>query len=117
MFCIPVYATDTERSAYLAEAFAYYGLERVTPAYYDTTLKGRYFTDEQSGEMLDIIFETRVFDPGVYYKIGSNGTTMMSRINNIIATGDNTFSSTYSSFEQGMRTMIMNVNEGFDAFR
>ena len=42
----------------------------VTPAYYEKTLVGRYVTDEESGDMLDIIFESRVYDLGNMFAWG-----------------------------------------------
>jgi hypothetical protein len=40
----------------------------VKPAYYDRTLKGKHARDDESQEMLDIIFSTRNYDVGwIYY--------------------------------------------------
>lgn len=41
------------------EALAYEGYYTITPAVYETSLKGRFARDEQSKEMLDIISQNR----------------------------------------------------------
>ena len=68
-YCIP-YTADPERSSAVSELLAYYGKEYLTPAYYEKTLCGKYIRDEESSEMLDIIFASHVFDIGIYYDIG-----------------------------------------------
>lgn len=62
--CVPAVISDEERTGAVLEALAYQGMELVTPAYYEKTLKGKYFRDDESSEMLDIILSTRVYDPG-----------------------------------------------------
>lgn len=42
----------------------------VTPAYYERTLTGRDARDNESEEMLDIIFENLVYDLGTVYSLG-----------------------------------------------
>ena len=54
----------------VTEALAYYGKQIVTPAYYDINLIGQSTRDEESADMLDIIFDSLVFDIGYYYQIG-----------------------------------------------
>lgn len=40
------------------------------PAYYETQLKTKLARDDDSGEMMDLIFANRRFDPGLIYDIG-----------------------------------------------
>ena len=60
------------------EELAYQGQKVLTPAYYDQTLIGQYMRDEESTEMLDIIFSSRVYDVGMYYKIGNYRDSLIS---------------------------------------
>lgn len=69
--CIPELAPDYERSGIVLEELAYQGQEIIRPAYYEQTLVGRSVRDEDSVEMLDIIFASRVYDLGAYYNIGT----------------------------------------------
>lgn len=54
----------------ILEILAYQGKKLLTPAYYENTLIGKNTRDEESGEMLDIIFATRAYDVGYYYALG-----------------------------------------------
>ena len=69
--CVPELAADYERSGIVLEVLAYQGQEIIRPAYYEQTLVGRSVRDEDSVEMLDIIFASRVYDLGAYYNIGT----------------------------------------------
>ncbi len=62
---------EAEFSAYMLDAMAYGGMKHITPAYYDTTLKYRDLKDDESMEMLDIIFDNVVYDIGIIYNFGN----------------------------------------------
>ena len=81
LIAVPVTAKDAGRTGLILELMGYKSKEVLTPAFYDTTLKGKYFRDEESGEMLDIIFSSRVYDIGYYSNWGDLHTTLegMSR--------------------------------------
>ena len=71
--CVPLYLGDKQEFVgSVIEALAYHGKEIVTPAVYETTLKGAYARDEESYEMLDIIFNSYGYDFGLYYRIGGH---------------------------------------------
>ncbi len=61
---IPVTVTDKDRTSAVIEALASTSATTVEPAYYDIVLKSRAARDNDSSEMLDIIFDNRVFDLG-----------------------------------------------------
>ena len=65
--CIPITARDTSRTGAILETMAQLSAEYVTPAYYDKLLTKKLIRDEESGEMLDIIFKNVICDPGVVY--------------------------------------------------
>lgn len=59
---------DTEFVTFALEALAYLSREMVTPEYYDRTLKNkRFLDDDDSPEMLDIIFSNRMVDISVAF--------------------------------------------------
>lgn len=60
---VPVTA-DTEFVSAIMEAMASESATTVVPAYYDVALKTKMARDNDSADMLDIIFENRVFDLG-----------------------------------------------------
>lgn len=67
---VPKTAGDTERTGILLEALNAESLYTLTPAYYEVTLKSKSARDEESAEMLDIIFASRVYDLGNMYGWG-----------------------------------------------
>jgi len=63
---VPITADSAglERASVILEAMASESLKEVIPAYYDVVLSVRTARDEESSEMLDIIFASRIFDLG-----------------------------------------------------
>ena len=71
-FCsiaVPLTVKDDKLEAVGAalEYFADNSREIVTPAYYEVTLKSKYVADEESGEMLDLIFANMNVNAGNLY--------------------------------------------------
>ena len=64
---IPVTVSDFERTGIITDALAAESRYRVIPAYYEVQLKTKYARDDESAEMLDIIFAGRKFDVGLLY--------------------------------------------------
>lgn len=71
---VPNTCDNTELVGVTLEAMAYESTKTLTPAYYDNALKSRYVRDEESRDMLDIIFATRVYDLGFIYDWGGAGS-------------------------------------------
>ena len=65
-YCVPITA-DGAVSGSILEALAYYGYEDVLPVYYEKSLKGKNARDNESEEMLDIIFGNIFFDSSMIY--------------------------------------------------
>lgn len=61
---IPVNAPDVNRSAIILEALNAESYRNVTPVYYESVLKGKLARDNDSEEMLDMIFGNLRFDFG-----------------------------------------------------
>ncbi len=108
-FCIPLMA-EPVRSGAVGELLAYYGQELLTPAYYEKTLYGKYVRDEESADMLDIIFATHVFDLGSYYKIGDLSTW----IGRMYRTRQS-LTNIYETYRNAAESQIAQLNEAFDA--
>jgi ABC-type glycerol-3-phosphate transport system substrate-binding protein len=62
---IPVTNDNPERTGLFLEALSCKSKYTVQPSYYDITLNGKYVRDDESSEMLDIIFANRVYDIGL----------------------------------------------------
>ena len=63
-FIIPTTVPEPATIGAIIEAMSCETLNDVVPAYYDVSLKNKHARDEESAEMLDIIFKNRVIDLG-----------------------------------------------------
>lgn len=107
--CVPELVADFDRSGATIELLAYFGKKLLTPAYYDQTLIGKSVRDEESVEMLDIIFATRVFDIGIYYDIGTY-KTQLGRL--FVSRSE--ISSLYDTYKAVADSKIKVLNEAFN---
>ncbi|MBO4422938.1 MAG: hypothetical protein J5879_05835 [Clostridia bacterium] len=65
---VPIYMKNKEnarRSGVILEAMAYYGHEYIVPAFIEKAIKGKATRDEKSIDMLDILFQHRMYDLGL----------------------------------------------------
>ncbi len=118
MVCIESTIDDDDKEfiGTVTESLAYDGMKLVTPEYYEQTLKGRYLKDEESWDMLDIIFSQRLFDVGMYYKIPSSNP-LTQQITAIISTRENgTFTSRYEATKDAALSEIDTLNDMFYKF-
>ena len=67
---VPRSAYNLERISIILEALAAESRYTLQPAYYDIVLTRQFTRDEESEEMLDIIFANRVYDVAAVYGIG-----------------------------------------------
>lgn len=67
---VPKTAGDLERTGVVLEALSCESRYTLIPAYYDITLKTKASRDNESHDMLDLIFATTHFDAGYYYDWG-----------------------------------------------
>ncbi len=75
---IPITNSNIEKTGIIAETMAYYGQKIVTPSYYESQLQSRFVRDEESQDMLDIIFTNRAYDLGVYFDWGGAYSSLLS---------------------------------------
>jgi hypothetical protein len=77
---------------------------------------GRSTRDEQSKEMLKIVFETRLFDPGQYWDNGQNASGIHGANGylRLPATGNNNIASVYARFEKILETNFGKFNDLID---
>lgn len=106
--CVPESVQDLDRSGIILELLAYKGKELLTPAYYEKTLVGQYTRDEESAEMLDLIFANLVYDLGIYYNIG----TYKSQLTAMVRTGQS-LTTIYETYRSPAEVKIEQINEFF----
>ena len=106
---IPITARDSEMSSIILEDMAYLSKEMVTPEFYETTIKTKYARDEESLDMLDIIFSNVTCDLGYLFSIGGYVASYDSALNGL---KDNLVS-IYTASEEKALTQL---NEIYDMF-
>ena len=109
--CVPLYQDDIERVGIIAESLAYYGQQLVRPAYYDKTLYGQTFRDDESKDMLDVILSSYIYDFGWYYQIGEYNENLMD----LIRAYSTDFASMYASNEVAAKTKLTTINDAYAA--
>jgi hypothetical protein len=101
----------------VTESLAYEAKKSITPEYYEMTLKGRYLQDEESWDMLDIIFAERIFDVGMYYKLPES-SPLTEQITAIIAGRETgTFASRYETTRTAALARIIELNAMWKEFK
>lgn len=99
---IPISNDRLELVGAVLEYFNWASSETVIPAYYDNVLYGKVIRDEESREMLDIIFDSRVVDIG--------DTTLCADIRDGVA---NTM---FSKKENNLSSKLPNLEKVIDKF-
>ncbi len=105
--CVPLIQNDVERTGIVTEALAYYGKQIVTPAYYDISLTGQSLRDEESEEMLDIVFDSLMYDIGYCYQVGPYNKQLIL----MLREGDTNFTSRYDRYKPAAEVMLKIINE------
>lgn len=96
------------------EAMASESYRRVTPNYYNTALKIKLGTDEESWKMLDMIFERVYMDAGILYygPLGAPSYNFRKIVSDTVKTGTNTTSSDYNStFKRALNRKLGQLND------
>lgn len=106
--CVPETAKSFARTGFVLEELSYQGKKTLTPAYYEQTLIGQYTRDEESAEMLDLIFATRVYDIGLYYNIGKYKDALANMFVN-----RRTFTTIYEMYRESAEQSIAELNNTF----
>lgn len=105
--CVPLVQEDIERTGVITEALAYHGKNIVTPAYYDVNLIGQSTRDEESSDMLDIIFDNLVYDIGYYYQIGTYNKKLIGMVRDY----STNFTSVYETYRSSADATLKVINQ------
>ncbi len=92
---VPKTNKEYEKAVIILDAMCQAATKTVKTSYYDTLLKMRKLQDNEGAEMLDLIFDSRVYDYAIIFGWGGVNTFM----NPIAFSGSNTFTSAYESIE------------------
>lgn len=97
---------DIEVMGQIMSAYAILSHQKLKPAYYDTMLKSRGVQDAESAEMLDLIFQNRIYDLAFYFDLGFYDV-FKSNVND---KNSEKFASSYNSaaksFDRKLKTIL-----------
>lgn len=79
---VPVTNTNLDRTGIILEALSAESRYTVRSAYYDISMNGKFLRDEESIAMLDIILETRIFEPAYMYDWSGLGVMLETMYRN-----------------------------------
>ena len=108
--CIPSACADVSQSGAIMESLSYYGQKLLNPAYYEITLEGKTIRDEESSDMLDIIFETRFFDVGMFYQVGSYNSSLFAQFK----AGTTNYTSVIRASEKVAQKQLDKITSSFE---
>jgi hypothetical protein len=109
---IPAHVKDPEMCAIILEAMSWESYYTVYPTFYETILLNRAAKDEDSKRMLQIIFNTRSYDPGQYYDTGSNSSGLHGGpgLLRLTGTGNSDISGLWAQYKDKVDENIKKVN-------
>ena len=109
LMAIPKTATkDDDRAEILGvtlEALSWISHDTVYPQLYDVVLSGKGTRDEESRQMLNLIFENRVYDIGIIFDFGNFAYTVL----NLVNTGGTDVASAYEGAERTIHSQMDEV--------
>ena len=104
---VPTFIDDEDRTGAVIEMLAYQGKQILTPAYFEKTLVGREMRDEESEEMLYVIFDNRVYDVGLVYNVGNLKATLAA----CLTARQNVLSSQWNAYKKSAERSERKINE------
>ena len=107
---LPYHQEDAERTGVILETIGYYSQQFVRPAFYDKMLYGTIVRDEESREMLDLIYDNRVFDLGYYYQPADINKNLLY----LFRADNSNWASRYKALEKPANTKLKQMNKLFD---
>ncbi|MBO4422015.1 MAG: hypothetical protein J5879_01145 [Clostridia bacterium] len=102
LYVIPVMNKRTAFTGFALEALAAESYKRVTPAYYEQTLKRKSQRDSDSWDMLDIVFRNRLWDLGYYARWSGLDDSFIAQIKK----GTGSFAKWYKSASRSAQKAI-----------
>ncbi len=107
--CVLNIVDGADMSGAVLEALAYYSKDIITPAYYQTTLEGTYFRDDESADMLRLLADSRFYDIGYYIQPNNINKELIYLYRN----GSKDFASTFEAKRDAAEAAVEEVNDAY----
>ncbi|MBQ9415570.1 MAG: hypothetical protein IJU20_01870 [Clostridia bacterium] len=102
--------TDLDYLGDILETLNYYSYYNVYNTFYEVVVEGRGTRDQQSRDMLKIVFNNRIYDPGLIYDISGFPTIVLR----YTKTGLSNFAHLYGEYEGKLEEDIEKINIKID---
>ena len=115
-YSVPVSNANLQQTGMILETMAGYSSDTIIPALIDVSLKSKFARDEESAEMLEIIFKSKTYDFAVEY--GWGGITWSNLYSNVYSQltlkGPGTFASSIEKEMARAEEQLEKFIETFD---
>mgnify|MGYP002514011844 CR=1 FL=1 len=108
---IPASCSNKEAISVVLEHMSYISYYDVYPIFYDTIILGKSARDQQSKEMLELVFQTRSFDAGQYW-LGDQLPFLV-----LVEQHKTNIASTWAGSVKAVEAALENFNEKIDECR
>ena len=81
LMSVPMTVVNPDRSGLILEAMAAYGKQEISPVFLDNLVMVKSVRDADSAEMLQLIFDSQVFDVGYFFNWGNTLNDTMNLLN------------------------------------
>lgn len=105
-FFVPASVDDPGMISAILEYMSYASVDTVTDAYYNTLLQGKVSRDNESSEMLDIIFEHQFLDIGLLNNLAGIGESLKKMINSDTDITASTAEGIRKTTEKGIEKLV-----------
>lgn len=114
---IPLNVRDVELSSVIADAMMQASTDTVKHAYIEVIMKNRKIRDDESEEMLDIIFDSCVYDFGSIYNWGGTSEydtrSITGFMNDVAFSGVNDFTSRWQTIASAVQSAMEDTIETY----
>jgi hypothetical protein len=110
LLAVPLSAENPDDIGFMLEAVCARSSITTKKAVYDVTLINKGIRDEESGEMLDVIFENIIFDVGYIL----NPNNLINLIADSMSSGQNNFASRYEANEAKYIQKLNDIEANFN---
>ena len=106
---IPITNNRLEHTGILLEELCWRGKKDLYPEMFETVLKSKIARDENSIEMIDLIFSNTMYDAGFLYAAALNGA-----ITSQFSSGAGTFASSFASLRPSVEASVSSLLDALE---
>ncbi len=99
---VPANNPNPEMTGHVLEALGYYSKQTVTPAFIETTVKDKSIRDDDSARMLEMIFDTQLYDVAILFDWGGVADTLYY----MVADKNTDLASKYAEIEPAIKAAM-----------